>query len=215
MAKPRRTVAVFSPKGGVGTTTIADQHRRVGRRGHDPGQVVLVDLALQFGGVATHLNLRPKQTLADIIRDEVAMREPELIRSYATPHQSGLHVLAAPAEPEAAETIPAAHVDRILTTLLDAYELVVVDAGSTLDERVLAVIERVDTVVLPVYPEIAALNAMHTLLEYLTRNGRARLEGDVRAQQRVRPRDPQAARRRDRPRLQGRRSSCRTTRSST
>jgi pilus assembly protein CpaE len=170
MAKPRRAVAVFSPKGGVGTTTIATNVAVVAA-GKRPTHVVLVDLALQFGGVATHLNLRPKQTLADIIRDEAAMREPELIRSYATPHESGLHVLAAPAEPEAAETITPAHVDRILGTLLEAYEMVVVDAGSTLDERVLAVFERVDTVILPVYPEIAALNAMHTLLEYVTETG--------------------------------------------
>jgi pilus assembly protein CpaE len=130
-----------------------------------------VDLALQFGGVATHLNLRPKQTLADLIRDEAAVREGELIRSYATVHSSGLHVLAAPAQPEAAETINSTHLDRILGTLLDAYQLVVIDAGSTLDERALAVFERADTVVLAVYPEIAALNAMHTLLEYLTETG--------------------------------------------
>ena len=170
VARPRRSAAVFSPKGGVGTTTIAT-NIAVAAAGTRPGQVVLVDLALQFGGVATHLNLRPKQTIADIIRDDLAMREPEMIRSYATPHQSGLHVLAAPAQPEAAETISGVHVDRILTTLLDAYELVVVDAGSALDERVLSVIERVDTVILPVYPEIAALNAMHTLLEYLMDTG--------------------------------------------
>ncbi len=170
MTRARRAVAVFSPKGGVGTTTIAT-NVAVAAAATRPTQVVLVDLALQFGGVATHLNLRPRQTLADIVRDDAAMREAELIRSYATPHSSGLHVLAAPAQPEAAETITQSHVDRILGTLLDAYELVVVDAGSTLDERVLAVFERADTVLLPVYPEIAALNAMHTLLEYLTETG--------------------------------------------
>jgi Flp pilus assembly protein, ATPase CpaE len=170
MAKPRRAVAVYSPKGGVGTTTIAT-NVAVGAAAKRPDQVVLVDLALQFGGVATHLNLRPKQTLADIVRDDAAMREPELIRSYATRHESGLHVLAAPAAPEAAETITPAHVSRILATLLEAYELVVIDAGSTLDERVLTVFEIAETVILPVYPEIAALKAMHALLEYLSETG--------------------------------------------
>ena len=170
MTRARRAVAVFSPKGGVGTTTIAT-NIAVAAAASRPTQVVLMDLALQFGGVATHLNLRPRQTLADIVRDDSAVREAELLRSYATPHSSGLHVLAAPAQPEAAETITQSHVDRILGTMLDAYELIVIDAGSTLDERVLAVFERADTVVLPVYPEIAALNAMHTLLEYLTETG--------------------------------------------
>jgi pilus assembly protein CpaE len=170
MTRARRLVAVFSPKGGVGTTTIAT-NVAVAAAAHRPNQVVLVDLALQFGGVATHLNLRPRQTLADVVRDESALREPELLRSYSTTHSSGLHVLAAPAQPEAAETVMPAHVDRILGTLFEAYEQIVVDAGSTLDERVLAVFERADTVVLPLYPEIAALNAMHALLEYLTETG--------------------------------------------
>ena len=170
LTKPRRMVVVYSPKGGVGTTTIAT-NIAVAAAASRPGQVVLVDLALQFGGVATHLNLRPRQTLADVVRDDMAMHEAELIRAYATPHGSGLHVLAAPAQPEAAETVMQIHVDRILGVLLDAYELVVVDAGSTLDERVLAAFERADTVVLPVYPEIAALNAMHSLLEYLIETG--------------------------------------------
>ena len=52
-------------------------------------------------------------------------------------HDSGLHVLAAPAAPESSETITKAHVKQILSTLLDGYDMVVVDAGSTLDERVL------------------------------------------------------------------------------
>jgi pilus assembly protein CpaE len=170
MGKARRAVAVYSPKGGVGTTTIATNVAMVAAAKR-PDQVVLLDLALQFGGVATHLNLRPRQNLADLVRDETSMREAELIRSYATRHERGLHVVAAPATPEAAETITAAHVDRILATLLEAYELVVVDAGSTLDERVLTVFETVETVILPVYAEIAALNSMHTLLEYLSETG--------------------------------------------
>ncbi len=70
------------------------------RRKDRPDRVVLVDLSLQFGGVATHLNLDPKQTLADVIRDEAALREPELLRTYAMRHDSGLHVLAAPGNPE-------------------------------------------------------------------------------------------------------------------
>ena len=168
--RSRRTVAVFSPKGGVGTTTIATNVAAAAAAKH-PDQVVLVDLALQFGSVATYLNIRPTRTLADIVRDDFAIREPELIRSYATSHTSGLHVLAAPAALEAAETVTPAHVATILATLLQAYQLVVVDAGSTLDERVLTVFETAETVILPVHPEIAALRAMHALLEYVSETG--------------------------------------------
>lgn len=166
LARPRRVVAVYSPKGGVGTTTIATNIAVVAAQ-RRADRVVLVDLSLQFGGVATHLNLEPQLTIADVIRDEAALREPELIRSYATRHDSGLHVLAAPASPEKAELVTPDHVSHILGTLLEAYDAVVVDAGSVLDERALRVFEAAETIVLPVHPEISALKAVHGLLDYL------------------------------------------------
>ena len=170
LAKPRRTVAVYSPKGGVGTTTIATNiavaaaQRRMDR-------VVLLDLDLQFGGVATHLNLEPKHTLADVVRDSHALREPDILRSYASRHDSGLHVLAAPQSPESSELILPDHVSHILGTLLEAYDSIVVDAGSVLDERVLRVFEAAETIVLPVHPEMSALKAVHGLLDYLNETG--------------------------------------------
>ena len=136
-----------------------------------PDRVVLVDLHLQFGQVATHLNLEVKQSIADVARDEAAMREPELLRTYATRHDSGLHVLAAPISPELAELVTAEHVDRILTTLLESYDSVVIDAGSWLDERTMTVFEHAETVIFAVCPEISALKAMHGLLDYLNEAG--------------------------------------------
>ena len=170
LARARRVVAVFSPKGGVGTTMIATNIAIVAAA-RKVDRVVLVDLDLQFGAAATHLNLEPKQTIADVVRDEAALREPELLRTYAMRHDSGLHVLAAPMTPEAAELVTPDHVSHVVGTLLEGYESVVIDAGSTLDERILNVFELADTIVLPVYPEIPALKAMHALLDYLNETG--------------------------------------------
>jgi pilus assembly protein CpaE len=170
MHRARRVVAVFSPKGGVGTTTIATNIAiaAVARR---PDKVILVDLALQFGGVATLLDLDPQQTIADVVRDETALKEPDLLRTYAMRHDSGLHVLAAPAAPESAETITPTHVSQILETLLDGYDMVVIDAGSNLDERALTIFETAEAVILPITPEIGALKTMHALLDYLSESG--------------------------------------------
>ncbi|HEV8402022.1 MAG TPA: AAA family ATPase [Candidatus Limnocylindrales bacterium] len=169
LSRARRTVAVYSPKGGVGTTTVATNIAIAAAR-HRPDKVILVDFALQFGGVAVLLNLDPKQTIADVVRDDVS-REPDLLRTYAMRHDSGLHVLAAPAAPEVAETITRDHVSQILTTLLESYDLVVIDAGSTLDERVLTIFENAESVLLPITPEIGALKSMHALLEYMGEAG--------------------------------------------
>src|SRR6185437_3045734 len=68
LARARRVVAVYSPKGGSGTTTIATNIAVVAANARS-NRIALVDLDLQFGGVATQLNLDPKMTLADVIRD--------------------------------------------------------------------------------------------------------------------------------------------------
>ena len=166
----RKLVTCFSPKGGVGTTTIA-VNIAVSVAERRPDRTLLIDLDRQFGQVATHLNLIPRQTLADVIRDEAALREPELLRTYATKHDSGLHVLAAPVGPEQAQLITSDHVDRILTTLLDSYERVVIDTGSWLDERTLRAFEHAESVLFVMNPEIAALKALAALVEYLNEAG--------------------------------------------
>ncbi len=197
LSRARRVVAVYSPKGGVGTTTVAT-NIAVASAQRRPDRVVLVDLDLQFGCVATHLNLDPKQTLYDVVRDEAALREPELLRTYAMRHDSGLHVLAAPATPEAAELITPDHVAHLIGTLLEGYEAVVVDAGSTLDERVLNVFEAAETIVLPVNPEISALKAVHALLDYLNEAGSVGSKAtfvlnNIFAREILKPRDIEAA----------------------
>jgi len=165
-----RIVAVFSPKGGVGTTTMAINLAMV-QATATPDRVCLVDLDLQFGAAATHLNVEVRQSLVELVRDESALRESELLRTYATRHDSGLHLLAAPPAPEFAEVVTAEHVAAILRIILETYDTVVIDAGSTLDERTMTVMERADTVVLPVYAEMAALRGVRSLLDYLNETG--------------------------------------------
>ena len=170
MTAPRRIVTVFSPKGGVGTTMIATNIALIAAAKR-PDRVVLLDLDLQFGGVAAQLDLEPKQTLADVARDATAQKASELLRSYAVKHSSGLHVLCAPPTPELAELVTPNTIRNVLATLTTGYAHVVVDAGSVLDERVMLALESADAVVIPVHPEIPALKSVHSLLDFLNETG--------------------------------------------
>ena len=170
MTAPRRIVTVFSPKGGVGTTMIATNIALV-TANLRPDRVVLVDLDLQFGGVAAQLDIEPKQTLADAARDVTALRAAELLRGYAVKHGTGLHVLCAPPTPELAELVTPETVKNLLATLTSGYDHVIIDAGSVLDERTMLVLESADTVVIPVWPEIPALKAVHSFLDFLNETG--------------------------------------------
>lgn len=169
-AQSRRVVTVFSPKGGVGTTTVATNLALIAAE-HHANKVLLLDLDLSFGQAASHLNLQPKQTLLELIRDDAAMREAELFRTYTVHHAGGVHLLAAPQAPGFASLVTAEHLERVLARALESYEIIVVDAGTSLDERMLALFSRSDVVIVPVLPEIPALNAVHLLLDQLTETG--------------------------------------------
>jgi pilus assembly protein CpaE len=165
-----RLVAVFSPKGGVGTTTVATNLALIAAEAHS-GSVLLVDLDLSFGQVASHLNLQPKQTLLELSRDEAALHETELFRTYVIHHASGLHILAAAPSPSFSALITAEQIELTLQRALEAYDIVVVDAGTALDTRLTTIFSMAETVVVPVLPEIPALNSVHVLLEQLADTG--------------------------------------------
>ena len=165
-----RLVTVFSPKGGVGTTTVATNLALVAAEAH-PNKVLLIDLDLSFGQVASHLNLQPKQTLLELARDEAALHDADLFRTYAIHHASGLHILAAPPSPSFAALVTADHVDQALARAVEAYEIVVIDAGTALDQRLTAIFGLSEAVVIPVLPEIPALNSVHILIDQLAETG--------------------------------------------
>jgi pilus assembly protein CpaE len=168
-------VTFFSPKGGVGTTTLAVNAAILlagGMPGSAPGsgpgsRVLLVDLDLQFGQVATHLNLSPRFDIAGLAGDEQALADQELAVSYLTPHSSGIQVLAAPAHPDADFRVSVDQLERALAILRPRFDEVIVDCGSRLDPRTLWMLEQASTHVFVIFPEIAALRATTVLLGFL------------------------------------------------
>ena len=163
----RRVIAVFSPKGGVGTTTLATNLALIAAERH-PNQTLIMDLDLSFGQVASHLNLTPKQSVLELARDVAAQHDPELFRTYAIHHPGNLQVLAAPPGPGFSSLITPQHIEQILNVAAEAYEVVIVDAGTALDERAMTVFGRSDTTIIPVLPEIPALNSVHIMLDQLS-----------------------------------------------
>jgi len=164
--RPRRSIAVFSPSGGVGTTSIAVNIAIALVQRH-PGRVAIVDLHLPFGQVATHLDLRPARSVLELAADEPALTDPSQLIAYATPHPSGLLAYTAPTEWHAQPEMPPAAAVSIIETATLAHDRVVVDLGSAIDERTLAVLLHADAVVLPVRPEIPSLRALRSLVDVL------------------------------------------------
>lgn len=164
----RRLIAVYSPKGGVGTTTIA-VNLSLAVAARDPDGVALVDLTSIGGHVATHLDLAPKLTIADLIRDSQGMISPEILKStYLTRHERGLLVLAGSSAPDASPLMGGEDSVRILEGVLTAVPTVVADLGSNLDERAVGALEAADDVIIVVSPDFPALKSAVAFFEYLS-----------------------------------------------
>src|SRR5206468_3791308 len=80
-------------------------------------------------------------------------------------------VIGSAGSPEYAQLVTVQHVERLLATLAASYEAVIIDVGSTLDERALAVFELAECIVIPIVAELGALRAVRTMLDYLNDTG--------------------------------------------
>ncbi|MFZ5853210.1 MAG: AAA family ATPase [Chloroflexota bacterium] len=160
-----RIVAVFSPKGGVGRTTIA-VNLAVAAAQELNRRVVLVDASFQFGDVGILLNLNPKsKSIADLVPELEGAGEPESLDTFVVSHSSGIRVLLAPPSPEMAELIHPAGLKKVLETLRRTHDLVVVDCAAWFNDVTLGVLDLADVILTLLTLEITSIKDMRLFLE--------------------------------------------------
>lgn len=166
---PGRTIAVVSPKGGVGKTTIA-VNIAMGLTQELPGCVVLVDLDLQFGDVASTLGLEPSYFLENAVAKGAA-RDTIVLTTTLTRHPSGLLVLAGPQSPATADRVSPTQAGHLLRQLATEFLYVIVDTSPGLLEHTLAVLEEATDVVAVTSMDVSSVRGMRKELDVLTELG--------------------------------------------
>jgi pilus assembly protein CpaE len=159
-----RLITVFSPKGGVGKTTLAVNLALALSR--DENDVCLVDLDLGFGDVAITLQLFPARTLADAIPLEAGL-DSHSLDALLTPHRGGIQTLVAPVQPDAKDSIQAPLVGMVLRLLKGKFKYVVVDTAPSFDEHVLQAIDETDDLLLVTTLDVPTLKNVKIAVETL------------------------------------------------
>jgi pilus assembly protein CpaE len=153
----RALVVVRSPKGGSGKTFVASNVAVSLARQH-PGEVVVVDLDLQFGDMASALGIEPSYTIADATAN--IDLTPTALKALLSTHESSLYALCGPPTPEESDVITAADVDAVLALLQEAFRYVVVDTGAGFDRWTSVAMDRATDMVLVCSMDVSSVRAL-------------------------------------------------------
>jgi Flp pilus assembly CpaE family ATPase len=155
----RATVlAVFNPKGGVGKTTVATNLASALQL-HRGQRVLLVDADTVTGHVTTSLGLEQVRTVADSWREQADGGDPESLTELASPHPSGLSVVALTSSPLNTEILDPSRVGDAITMSRPGYDFIVVDLHPSYSSLNKAIFEKADRILVPVTPDVPALRA--------------------------------------------------------
>jgi pilus assembly protein CpaE len=156
-APARNVIAVVSPKGGAGKTVVTS-NLAVGIARNAPGEVVVVDLDLQFGDVANALRLKPEVSIGDVAR--AATLDATTVKALLTPHPSGVFVLCAPETPAEADCIKPSAIATTIDLLAEMFRYVIIDTAAGLDEATLVAIEHATDLVVMCATDVASARGL-------------------------------------------------------
>jgi len=155
-------IVVYSPQGGVGTTTLATNLAAALMRADT--RVLLVDCNLQFGDVDAFLNLQSQSNIANLTK-MVTDVDQEMIDNVLVTHGSGLKVLMAPGHPEQAYDVDPEAVKDVVSLLAASYDFVIVDTSTQYDATTLKLFDLADRIVLVCIPTLPAIRNVRKMLD--------------------------------------------------
>ena len=156
-------VTIYSPKGGVGVTSLAVNLAIALQDGENV--VALVDSDVQFGDVSVFLNSSAQFSIIDLLY-HVNDLDKKVVEDVMTFHKnSGLYLLAAPPRPEYAEQINGNNFSFLLDYLRNIFTYTIINTSSYLSDPTLAALDSGDVVVLLTSQDITAIWATRVFMD--------------------------------------------------
>jgi pilus assembly protein CpaE len=162
-------VTLFSPKGGVGVTTLAINlatHIHTSTK----KSTLLVDLDLNAGDASTFFNIKPAYTISDVTAN-MSRLDKSFLKGVITRHDSGVHILAEPQRVEEAAAILGEDIRKVMGLLRTMFEYIIIDTEAAVDERTISALEMSDYILLVFVMSLPGIKNMQRYLRYLEGKG--------------------------------------------
>ncbi len=172
LSKLGKIIAVYSPKGGVGCTTIAT-NLAISLQ-NETESVAIVDGNLLYGDIAIFLNKQGRNSILDLAprADEL---DPEIVNDVLITHpQSKIKFLAAPPRPEYADQVSSYQFQKILEYLQKIFDYIVVDTTPYLTDVVQAALDISTMIVLVATQDIPSIKSVNSFLNLSDQSGISR-----------------------------------------
>lgn len=159
-----KIITISSVKGGVGKTTITAN--LAGIYFLMKKRVLIIDLDLYAGGIATILNVDNKKDIYMLV-DSISNNRFTTLKDYVTPYNSGIDILAAPKDPRDVSKIESKYIGKILEIARSEYDIVLVDTHHLLDEITLVALDICFMSAFIVTNDLVDLKNMKSLIQIL------------------------------------------------
>lgn len=158
-----QVIAVFSPKGGVGTSVIA-ANLAVALRQTTNKKVALIDGNLGMGDIGVIMNLKSPKTIVDL-SNRIAELDRELLNDVMVAHTTQVKVLLAPPNPQTGELVTSDHLRAIVDIARREFDYVVIDTQSSFQDKALALLDAADRIIVLMTLEMTCIKNITQFLE--------------------------------------------------
>jgi pilus assembly protein CpaE len=169
---PQKTgmvISVYAVKGGLGATTIAT-NLAVNLGTKLEKAVVVMDANFQTGSVAIFLDIQPKISMTDLVRD-IDQIDPQSLKRVLPKHPSGIYFLPPPKANNGVYKLSPADLTKLFALLRQEYDYIVVDLDRFVDETTALFLDETDLLLLVVNLDVPSLVNTNRTLDLLQKLG--------------------------------------------
>ena len=164
-----KIITISSVKGGVGKTTLTTN--LAGIYFLMKKKVLIIDLDLYAGGIATITNVSNKKDIYMLV-DALSNNKQIELSDYVGKYNNGIHILACPKDPRDVSKIESKYINKIFDIAKREYDVILVDTSHSLDEVCLVAMDASYNTVFVITNDLVDIKNMKSLVTIFNEMGK-------------------------------------------